>query len=1057
MALKDLILKILGEWKKDGTNRITGTFYDPNGYDQSGYNREGFNAAGYNRSGFDIDGFNIDGYDKYGYNRKGYNRAGYNRHGFNEKGYNKDGYDANGLDINGFDEAGIHKDTGEPYDPRGFNREGLNPYGFDRSGIHAGTKTTLEPYGFDRYAIHDKTGTHHDPNDFAINGINRKTKTAHDKNGFDRDGKHNRTGKNVNEHGFNRDGVHQKTGRKYDPDGFDIDGIHEVTHNEYDKNGFNRNAIHKETRGFTDPFGFDKRGINRKTGKTTDEMGFDFEGYNRYGFNRQGIHKITGTSRDKAGFDINGIHKKTNDRYDENLFNRDGIHKITGTKYSKYGFNAEGLHKNTKSKYNEEGFDNRGIHRATHKPHDKNGFDIDGNHFITKTAWDEQGFDKYGYTAGGFNRKGIHRETQTPFDKNGFDINGKRKEVSKEDLAHYRKNREQRKKTPTEPLLFLIAPEKYNERVQNYKFSFSPEKIKNAKSYVMNKQGLPFGSSGNNAVVYCFNNSHKLAVRCFYHLYPSQKKKYEKLREFIKKNALEFLLDFDYYENGVLIDGKWLPITVLPWSDGLPITNYLQGIYDDKKKIRKLTDNFLSISDTMHNKGVAHGDLQHGNILIEPSEKIKLIDYDNFYIEELIDCTSPELGHKNYQHPKRDRYDYDRYMDHFSEWVIVISLKALAIKPELWKLLNGNDERLLFVGEDYLKIEKSSMYKELLRIKDDNLTSLVKYFAEITKLQNLYEIPSVLGFVDSVKQVDGIGSANGKVKHKPVKDDRAKEKPVEGTKQKKRGAGNVQKQSTAGNMVEVKGGAFQMGNTRNDREGKDTEKPVHTVNLMYDYWIGKYVVTFNEYDAYCETTRKTRAKDEGWGRGTRPVINVSWIDAIKYCNWLSEQKGLPKAYDSDGNLLDRNGNKTTDIRQVAGYRLPTEAEWEYAARGGHKDITKGEENNDCKYAGSNSINDAGWYKTNSRSKTHLVGRKKANELGIYDISGNVWEWCHDWYGEYSSGTQTSLTGPSSGASRVIRGGGWGNSAQDCRVASRCYFTPLGSYYGLGFRLARTIF
>jgi len=215
----------------------------------------------------------------------------------------------------------------------------------------------------------------------------------------------------------------------------------------------------------------------------------------------------------------------------------------------------------------------------------------------------------------------------------------------------------------------------------------------------------------------------------------------------------------------------------------------------------------------------------------------------------------------------------------------------------------------------------------------------------------------------------------------------------------------TQVSSTPSGMVRVNRGRFQMGNVENDKSAFDWEKPVHTVTLTYDYWIGKYEVTFNEYDTYCAATGKSKPSDAGWGRGTRPVINVSWWDAIGYCNWLSEREGLKKAYDGDGNLLDKSGKVTTDITKVEGYRLPTEAEWEYAARGGHKDITKGEENNDCKYAGSNSINDAGWYKTNSRSKTHLVGRKKANELGIYDISGNVWEWCHDWYGEYSSGTQ----------------------------------------------------
>ncbi|HOF24508.1 MAG TPA: formylglycine-generating enzyme family protein [Thermotogota bacterium] len=251
-------------------------------------------------------------------------------------------------------------------------------------------------------------------------------------------------------------------------------------------------------------------------------------------------------------------------------------------------------------------------------------------------------------------------------------------------------------------------------------------------------------------------------------------------------------------------------------------------------------------------------------------------------------------------------------------------------------------------------------------------------------------------------------------------------------------------------MVRVRKGSFVMGNTRNDSEGYSDEKPVHTVTLTYDYWIGKYEVTFKEYDAYCAATGKRKPDDEEWGRGTRPVINVSWWDAIGYCNWLSEREGLKKAYDSQGNLLDKNGKRTTDITKVEGYRLPTEAEWEYAARGGQN-------SSKYKYSGSNTVGDVAWHDSNSGNKTHPVGGKKPNELGIYDISGNVWEWCHDWFEYYSSAAQTNPTGSSNGAGRVNRGGSWYSYAQSCRVASRYYLTPVNGASNIGFRVSRTVF
>jgi len=248
-------------------------------------------------------------------------------------------------------------------------------------------------------------------------------------------------------------------------------------------------------------------------------------------------------------------------------------------------------------------------------------------------------------------------------------------------------------------------------------------------------------------------------------------------------------------------------------------------------------------------------------------------------------------------------------------------------------------------------------------------------------------------------------------------------------------------------MVLVEKGSFTMGDTWG--EGFSDEKPTHKVTFTYDFYIGKYEVTFDEYDAFCNATGRSKAEDEGWGRGTRPVINVSWWDAFAYCNWLSEKEKLPKAYDNNGNLLDKDGRVTTDITKVLGYRLPTEAEWEYAARGGNK--SKG-----YKYAGSDTVSDVAWYGGNSGLKTQEVGKKAPNELGLYDMSGNVWEWCNDWYGSYSSSAQTNPYNSTAGSSRVGRGGSWGNDAARARVAGRYGNSPSHTDHNLGFRIARTV-
>ena len=248
-----------------------------------------------------------------------------------------------------------------------------------------------------------------------------------------------------------------------------------------------------------------------------------------------------------------------------------------------------------------------------------------------------------------------------------------------------------------------------------------------------------------------------------------------------------------------------------------------------------------------------------------------------------------------------------------------------------------------------------------------------------------------------------------------------------------------------GNFILVEKGSFTMGDT----DGASDEKPTHKVTFTYNFYIGKYEVTFDEYDAFCSATGKSKPNDQGWGRGSRPVINVTWWDAIDYCNWLSEKEKLPKAYDSNGNLLDKDGRVTTDITKVLGYRLPTEAEWEFAARGGNK--SRG-----YQYAGSSTVGDVAWYDSNSGGKTQEVGKKAPNELGIYDMSGNVWEWCSDWYGNYSSSAQTNPYNSTAGSDRVFRGGSWNDLAALSRVAFRYSVSPSIASYSLGFRIARTV-
>ncbi|MCK6690775.1 MAG: SUMF1/EgtB/PvdO family nonheme iron enzyme [Thermoanaerobaculia bacterium] len=258
---------------------------------------------------------------------------------------------------------------------------------------------------------------------------------------------------------------------------------------------------------------------------------------------------------------------------------------------------------------------------------------------------------------------------------------------------------------------------------------------------------------------------------------------------------------------------------------------------------------------------------------------------------------------------------------------------------------------------------------------------------------------------------------------------------------------------SAPDMVLIKGGTFDMGDTFG--EGENNEKPVHRVTLS-DFYLGKTEVTFDEYDAYCASTGKSKPSDEGWGRGKRPVITVSWFDAIEYCNWLSEKQNLTKVYKINGDHVAADWNAN-------GYRLPTEAEWEYAARSsGRNEKWAGTpaESDLYRYANFCDKNCEYEWKTAGQNDdyryTAPVAGFQPNAAGLFDMSGNVWEWCWDRYGSYPSGPQTNPVGLDLGSRRVRRGGSWFKSPADARTACRGYFPPYTLDDDLGFRLARSV-
>jgi formylglycine-generating enzyme required for sulfatase activity len=241
------------------------------------------------------------------------------------------------------------------------------------------------------------------------------------------------------------------------------------------------------------------------------------------------------------------------------------------------------------------------------------------------------------------------------------------------------------------------------------------------------------------------------------------------------------------------------------------------------------------------------------------------------------------------------------------------------------------------------------------------------------------------------------------------------------------------------NLVYVAPGWFEMGSYR----GEDDEKPLHSVEISKGFWIGQTEVTNGQWDAFIKATGYDGTEDPEYLRHHRdwnnfasdapdyPVVCVSWYNVTAFCQWLTRREAeagrLPEGYE---------------------YRLPTEAEWEFAAR-------EGKENEQNRYVGGSRIGRVAWFINNSQGHTHPVGQKKDNSLRIFDMSGNVWEWCWDKYdpGYYSRSPTSNPTGPDSGWNRVYRGGAWLEGEMHCRTSNRDFHPPDHAEKHLGFRVA----
>lgn len=271
------------------------------------------------------------------------------------------------------------------------------------------------------------------------------------------------------------------------------------------------------------------------------------------------------------------------------------------------------------------------------------------------------------------------------------------------------------------------TPQDYNEAVQNPALNFADAELRGGAAE-LTPLGLPRAISGGFASVYklrCGNRDW--AVRCFLREVPDQQERYAAIERHLATAKLPYTVGFAFLADGIKVGGRPYPALKMEWVQGEPLDRWIERHLHDPAALRVLADRWVALLRTLRRASVAHGDLQHGNILVV-NDELRLIDYDGVYVPALAGRDATEVGHRNYQHPKRGPADFGPHLDHFAAWSIWLSLRALAIEPGLWAKLGAGDEALLLRREDYERPATSAAFAALEALPDPAFQALVGRF-----------------------------------------------------------------------------------------------------------------------------------------------------------------------------------------------------------------------------------------------------------------------------------------------------------------------------------------
>lgn len=276
------------------------------------------------------------------------------------------------------------------------------------------------------------------------------------------------------------------------------------------------------------------------------------------------------------------------------------------------------------------------------------------------------------------------------------------------------------------------SPQDYNEAIQNPHANFDAALLRDAKPE-LTALGIPRAASGAFASVYklgCNTSGRDYAVKCFLTLVHDQRERYESISNCVLNDDLEYTVDFEFIQKGILLRGKWFPILRMDWVSGLPLNSYVESHLNNREALDRLAEDFLLMTQRLRGNGIAHGDLQHGNILVT-DDGIRLVDYDGMFVPGMDGWVSNELGHRNYQHPHRHPTHFAPWLDNFSAWVIYTSVKALSLDPLLWNEGTAGDESLIFGKSDFVSPDDSELLRKMSHHADATIQALADAIRQI--------------------------------------------------------------------------------------------------------------------------------------------------------------------------------------------------------------------------------------------------------------------------------------------------------------------------------------